>query len=313
MRLHPVLLILCGVELVRALWYYGWNGLWLGPAFVLILYVTILLHELGHCFAGKHHGGEAEEILLWPLGGLATIGSVPRRPWPQIVTSAAGPAVNLGLGVALAGALWLGGRSDSIVAALPIVGSGPYPYNWGWYLVCYALGLNLGLMLFNILPAFPLDGGQVLRWGLSAWLGYPRATWVATTVGFFFAALFAIFGFLLSPMLLLVAIFVWVFCRWERAALEAESGFLEADVFGYDFSQGYTSLDKPRAFPEKPGFFARRRARRAARRQMSQDAHERDVRRRVDELLDKINTAGMDALTEPEKSFLKEASKRYQV
>ncbi len=310
-RLHLLLLILFAVELFRAFQWHGWNGAWLGPTFIGILFGTILLHELGHCFMGRHEGGEADEILLWPLGGLAMVGGVPRRSRPQILTAAAGPAVNLGIGVVLAAVLWLGGRADSIPAALPLVGSGGFPYGWGWYLACYALAVNLSLLAFNLVPAFPLDGGKVLQWALVPRLGYSRATYVVTTIGYVFAFVLATLGFVLDTWLLVLALFIWVSCRWERAALEAEVGSPEGDLFGYDFSRGYTSLEREEK-PRRPGFFARWRARRAARQQRTDDARERDVRRRVDELLAKISSGGMNALTEPEKAFLKEASKRFQ-
>lgn len=310
-RIHFTLLGLFLIRLIDAFQAFGLQGAWVGAVFALLLYATVLLHELGHCFAGAHVGGDPDEVLLWPLGGLATIDGVPRRPGPQILVALGGPAVNVVLAGALAAAFALAGHADVVPGALPFFRGGPLPAGWGWFFAEYALGMNLGLLLFNLLPAFPLDGGQAARWALTPRLGFSRATRLVTGLGYVLAVGLVIASFRWSqPMLVFLAIFIWVFCRWERAALEAEIGFPEADVFGYDFSQGYTSLDE-RA-PRGPGPLRRWLERLRAKRRERDMARELEIRRRVDDLLVKIGEGGLGSLTDGEKAFLKDASKRYR-
>lgn len=323
-KLHLFLLVFFLIELVHTCELFGWHGLWIGLLQWVLIYVFILMHELGHCFAGEHQGGEAEEILLWPLGGLAMIGGVPQRPGPQIITNIAGPAVNLMFCILFATIMWIGGMAKYITMAMPIFGSFsvPWPFASGvgivWYLVCYAFAVNLLNMLFNLIPAYPLDGGKVLVWSLTKKFGYHRAAMIGTTVGFTFAILLGLAGlFMRRPMLVLLAIFLWFSCRMERSALSAGGAHMEGDIFGYDFSGGYTTLADsgpdaaPRRRRRKPGPLRRWLDRRAARRREREMSEELAVRRRVDELLDKISQSGMDGLSDREKAFLKHASKRF--
>lgn len=322
-RLHLLLLLFFLGELIQAFRVFGWDALWIGPIEWLLIYVFILMHELGHCFAGRHMHGEADEILLWPLGGLAMISGVPRRAGPQVWVNIAGPLVNLAWCVVLGAVMLAGGLGREIVAAMPLFGNMtiPWPETHGviWFFVCYAFGANLLNMLFNLIPAYPLDGGKVLVWSLSPRLGYHRAAMLGTTVGYAFALVLFFTGLVLgSVMLALLAIFVWVFCRWERAALQAGHAGVDDDVFGYDFTGGYTTLDasgpqasrRPRK-ARRPWFWQRWRAARATRERERSMSEELAVRARVDALLEKISTGGMGALSEGEREFLKDASRRY--
>jgi hypothetical protein len=254
------------------------------------------------------------------------IGGVPERAGPQIATNLAGPAVNLLLCVGLGTTLLLAGLGSEILAALPMIGHrfGHGPPSFAWWLVSYAFGVNLLNMLFNLIPAWPLDGGKVLVWTLAGPFryGYRRAAMIGTAMGMGFAVLLGMAGLVLFvPMLVLLAIFAWVACRWERSRITASGGFIEADVFGYDFSGGYTTLDasgpdapsrRARAPRERrPWFWARWRAERAERERERAMSEELAVRARVDALLEKISTGGMGALSMDEKEFLKDASRRY--
>lgn len=319
-RIHVFLLVFFAIEVIRAIDIFEWQGLWLGALMVALGYGCILLHELGHCFAGEHVGGHADQILLWPLGGLAFLEGLPQRPAPQIFTSLAGPAVNVVICIILGTILAVTGHAGEISAAMPIFGHGlPWPSDVGigWFLVTYTFGFNLLNALFNLIPAYPLDGGKILVWGLTTRMGYWRAAMAGTMVGMAFGIGLGIYGlFAREPMLLLLGIFVWVMCKYERTRLNAGGPGLDGDTFGYDFSQGYTSLERghhqaPRE-PRAPGPIRRWLDRRAARRREREMTEELSVRRRVDELLQKINADGMGALSEREKSFLKDASKRFK-
>ena len=325
-RLHLFLLLFFLGELFHACRLFGWHGLWIGAIEWVLIYVFILMHELGHCFAGRHMGGEADEILLWPLGGLAMIGGVPRRAGPQVWVNIAGPLVNLAWCLVLGGVMLAAGLGREIVAAMPLVGSMtiPWPQTHGivWFFVCYAFGANLLNMLFNLIPAYPLDGGKVLVWSLSTRIGYHRAAMLGTTIGYAFAILLGLTAlFVGSVILALLAIFVWFWCRIERAALTAGGPHTEGDIFGYDFTGGYTTLESsgpdapaarrrpPRA--RRPWFWQRWRAARAARDVERSMSEELAVRARVDALLEKITAGGMDALSDGEREFLKDASRRF--
>jgi Zn-dependent protease len=308
-------------ELIRAVRIFGWEGLWLGALMALLAYATTLTHELGHCFAGEKFGGHADSIMLWPLGGLAMLDGVPQRPAPQILTALAGPAVNVVECVILGIILAAAGRTGEIWAAMPIFGHGlPWPESVGiaWFLVTYAFGFGLLNCLFNLIPAYPLDGGRVFVWALTTRMGYWHAAMKGTMVGMVFAIGMGVYGLIdRRPMFVLLAIFVWVMCKWERGRLQSAGPGIEGDVFGYDFSQGYTSLEggggqAPARPPRKPGPIRRWLDRRAARRRERAVTEELAVRRRVDELLQKINADGMNALSEREKSFLRDASKRFK-
>jgi Zn-dependent protease len=320
-RLHLTLFIFFAWQVWRAVELLGTRGLWLGPVLILMAYVTTLLHELGHCFAGEHVGGHADQILLWPLGGLAFLEGLPQRPGPQIFTSLAGPAVNVAICIILGVILGVAGKAHGILPATPIIGTHmPWPpdISLTWFLVCYAFGFSVLNAAFNLMPAYPLDGGKVLVWSLTPRMGYWRAAMVGTMVGMIFGGGLAIVGlFQMRPMLVLLGLFIGGASWLYRKQLAQAGPGLDGDTFGYDFSQGYTSLERsaggrPPREPRRPGPIRRWLDRRAARRREREMTEELAVRRRVDELLQKINDAGMGALSEREKTFLKDASKRFK-
>jgi Zn-dependent protease len=158
------------------------------------LFVSVALHELGHAWAAMRYDIEVQSITLWILGGLASLSDVPKEWNRELWIALAGPAVSLGIAVVcLAG---LGAVPTSLPVAVFVI---------GW------LGVtNLVLTVFNLLPAFPMDGGRVLRALLARSRSYASATRTAASVGKGFAILFAVFGVLaFSPLFLLLALFVY--------------------------------------------------------------------------------------------------------
>lgn len=145
---------------------------WLG-LFVVATLFCVLLHELGHAAAARWAGVRVHDILLLPIGGAARLGSLPSRPWHEAGVALAGPLVNLLIALALAPALWFWPRYEWI----PI----PNNYDLGSMLVSLAL-FNGVVCAFNLLPAFPLDGGRLLRATLCNWMPRLRATRVAAFV-----------------------------------------------------------------------------------------------------------------------------------
>src|SRR5262249_44539324 len=148
----------------------------------------------GHCFAARWMGGDAEEILMWPLGGLAMTGA-PNRPWPQLVTTLGGPLVNLIICVVaaiLGFAIWQRFQFpfNLFVAKFEVPQSLAESYVW------YVSAVSWGLFVFNMLPVFPMDGGRILQELLWFKLGYYKATLIACVVGMVGAVLMAFWGLL---------------------------------------------------------------------------------------------------------------------
>lgn len=174
--------------------------------FYLLLFGIVLAHELGHCLGARLVGGDAEEILLWPLGGLA-VAQAPMRPWPQFVTIAAGPLVNL-IFLVLGGVplllLWLAPHWFGLTPGF--IEQSPRPT---WLLMLFEFTVLNGILLvFNLLPVFPLDGGQLLRTIIWPWLGLRRSTIVVSVIGLCGATLLILTAvFTQAVVLFLIALF----------------------------------------------------------------------------------------------------------
>ena len=189
----------------------GWislSGILTGAATVTVLYQTsivlavfgcVLLHEYGHAFAARYFGIPTHGITLLPIGGVAQLDRIPRNPWQEFVIAIAGPAVN----VVIALALMLITQNFALFQFLaPNVAS--LSFSW----LDHLLMVNVGLVMFNLLPSFPMDGGRVLRALLATSNDYEVATRWAARIGKFVAAILFVVGFVSNPMLMLVAAFV---------------------------------------------------------------------------------------------------------
>lgn len=290
----------------------AWTAMGRSMGFLGLLFVSVFLHEVGHVIAGNRAGGRAHQILLWPLGGLAEIEGVPRHPTAHMRVSASGPLINLTLAVALLGVL--------VLLGIPPFSFEPH---FGRYLLQAAFFGNAVLFGFNVLPVFPLDGGNFLRWALIARRpdrGFATATLAAVKAGKVTSVILGVAGLAFfmagkhvhpllgeNAILMVVAgVIFFLFCERERRLLEygvSESPW--STLPGSDLE--YTPLP-----PSRPGLIARWKKRRLMRRRERDVRREVEVRKRVDFLLDKIAREGLTALSEREKAFLKDASKRYQ-
>jgi Zn-dependent protease len=175
----------------------------LGLAFLVGVFGSVLLHELGHALVARRYGVRTHNILLTPIGGIANLEGMPRAPKAEIAVALAGPAVNVAIAVGL-GVFMLVTGWNAFGLLLPLL---------------YA---NVSLALFNLIPAFPMDGGRALRAYLSMGLGSRRATAIAVGLGKVVAVLMAIAGFVFSPMLLVIAVFVWFAGAAESKAMRQE-------------------------------------------------------------------------------------------
>lgn len=168
---------------------------------ILMLFVCVVLHEFGHAIAAKAFGINTPDITLLPIGGVARLERMPEEPTQELIIAAAGPMVN----VVIALGAYVGG------------GSFVYPPTLQHGLISGLLTLNVVLVLFNLLPAFPMDGGRVLRALLATRLSYARATQTAATIGQGFAFIFGFFGLLFNPFLIFIAVFVYIGASQEAA------------------------------------------------------------------------------------------------
>jgi Zn-dependent protease len=183
--------------------------------FIIALFGIVVLHELGHALTAQGFGISTKDITLLPIGGVARLEKMPEDPKQELLVAIAGPAVNL----ILAGLLTFG---------LLVSGFFNQPISLGMVesnLWIRLLTANVTLFLFNLLPAFPMDGGRVLRSLLSLRMGAVKATKIAANIGKGAALLLGIAGIFFNPWLVLTAIFVWV-----GASSEANTVLLQESV-----------------------------------------------------------------------------------
>lgn len=301
-RLHLFFILFIAIELLQAGFAAPTRGgpaaLGVGPTLILLacFFWSVLLHEFGHCIASRAGGGEADEILMWPLGGLATCRPAPN--WlAHAATHAGGPLVNL-LIVALtapilgsASGVWLGVAFPS---PFHLDGIAAVETSW-WLMSLYLLGwTNMVLLLFNLLPVFPLDGGRILQALLWPKLGYATALRVAVRVGYVGGLGLLVLGVVRNEVLLvLIAIFALVVCRQTMRQLDWTQ-----QVLG--FEPGPDGELDPVTEPPDPDVVRR----------------ERDERRRaaeseeLDRILAKINASGITSLSARERRILRDATER---
>ncbi len=280
-----------------------------------LLFLIVLCHEFGHCFGSRGTGGSADEILMWPLGGLATV-APPHVPRAHLITALAGPAVNVAFCVLAATALiLLTGSLKSVPwnpfnPFMPLSGAyfGPWTIE-RWLVIFYTL--NSIILFFNLAPVYPLDGGRVLQALLWPFNGFHQSMMLASGIGMVGAIGFAVLGLFTGAMMLFfIAVFGYFTCWQQRQ--QVKMGVLESGgEFGYDFSQGYTSLDRSSDHPERrPSFLARRRARKAEERGRRKAARIEEERRQVDAILEKISRHGIGSLTPKERKLLQRETQR---
>jgi stage IV sporulation protein FB len=317
-RLHVFFLLFAVIALHLSSTGANEKFFWQTVAVLSILFVSVLAHEVGHCLAAWRVGGTPDHILLWPLGGLTQV-HFSQDPQSELMVAIAGPLVNLGVCV-LAAPMLIVEHCDlaNLLNPLlpPVAADG-----LSWTNACeWIFWVNWLLALVNCLPALPLDMGRVLRAML--WMqhefrhGVVLAARVAqlTAVGLWISAWLihrsGDYSFASLPFAL-VGVLLFFSAKQETDRLyEVDS---DDALFGYDFSQGYTSLEKATQSRKAPSgpvkkWLEDRRARRLQRQQQL----EADEERRVDDVLVRLHQLGMHGLSEEDRALLNRVSARYR-
>ena len=200
----------------------GWSGALYGIALTVTIFLCVVLHELAHSLVATLCGVRVREIELSPIGGLAKMDSMPKKAYQEFVMALVGPLVNLIIAVPLGGLvlLLIGSRSIRSIGHLIYVMTVP---SWkGFILNLFAT--NVLLAIFNLLPAFPMDGGRLLRSALSWGIGHRQATRWAARVGQGLAAIMAVAGLLTGNLILvLIGLFVFVGAQQEERLTELQT------------------------------------------------------------------------------------------
>lgn len=194
-RIHftfPLILVVFGVE---AWMNGGWaEALW-AMALILAVFVCVVLHEFGHSLQVMRYGIRVRDVVLLPIGGMARAERIPENPWQEIVVAISGPLVNFVLA--------------AILFLILLVSGSPVAIETGFLANLFAVNVLLGM--FNLVPAYPMDGGRILRGLLALKFSYLRATRYAKNVGQLIAMVFVVVGFVFHELIMLPVIAVFIF------------------------------------------------------------------------------------------------------
>jgi len=212
--IHATFLLLVGFYGVS----YGANGggvaaMIEGIAFILALFGCVLLHEYGHALTARRYGIPTRDITLYPIGGVARLERMPDKPRQELWVALAGPAVNVVIAAAVGA--WLFFSNAFVPSSELSMMSGSFLQR--------LMMVNLSLVVFNLIPAFPMDGGRVLRALLATRMDYVRSTRIAATLGQGIALVFGFVGLFTAPTLIFIAFFVWIAAGQELGMVQMKA------------------------------------------------------------------------------------------
>ncbi len=215
--MHATFLLIIGwVAFSYWIQLHNWSAVIGGVLFILTLFACVVLHEYGHALTARRYGVRTRDITLYPIGGVARLERIPEKPIEELWVALAGPAVNIAISAVLLLFLLLtGGRLSLQQLSFGSITSGSF--------LTRLFMINILLAFFNLLPAFPMDGGRVLRAILAMNMDYVRATQVAAAVGQAMAFLFGFAGLFTDPFLLFIALFVWIGAEQEAGMARIKS------------------------------------------------------------------------------------------
>ena len=199
-RIHLTFLLFLGWIFIASWYSGGQQAAWSGLLFMVLLFACVLAHEFGHIFTARAFGVATPDVTLLPIGGVARLERIPEKPSEELLVALAGPAVNIVIALALV--VLAGARLDA--QHLSAVESSRVA------MIDRLAAVNIFLAIFNMIPAFPMDGGRVLRALLSIRLGHVRATEIAASIGQAVAFGLGFLGLFGNPLLIFIAIFVYL-------------------------------------------------------------------------------------------------------
>jgi len=191
------------------------EGVVSGVLFVLVLFACVVLHEFGHALTARRFGIPTKDITLLPIGGVSRFERLPEKPWQEFWMAIAGPIVNLVIAIAIWLVLFLTNGFKPITTLS--MTTGPFLERM--------MVANFVLALFNLVPAFPMDGGRILRALMATRMDHVRATQAAAAVGQALALIFGLIGLFTDPFLLFIAFFVWIGAAHESHSVQIKEAF----------------------------------------------------------------------------------------
>lgn len=215
------LILMVALGVISALGGASGASIMQAMTFLVLMFTCIVAHEFGHILMARRFGIDTVDVTLLPIGGLARLERMPEKPSQELLVALAGPAVNVVIAGALFAYLTMSGAFTAVTDMEALVQTLPVQ----------VMIANTVMVLFNMLPAFPMDGGRVLRALLAIVLPYARATAIAARVGQVMAVLFGFAAYYTgNPMLALVALFVWFSAKQEAAQVLARMAVRTAGV-----------------------------------------------------------------------------------